>query len=831
MDRMGTLGTTFRHALRGLLRRPGLTLAAVTTLALGLGATAAIFTLLDRVVFSPLDVPEPERLVSIMNEVPCVGEGTRWNMATAQLVYYEEESRALDRVALTSESGANLQTPDGPIRVRTAMVSIDAMELLGARAVRGRILTAEDDQPGATRVAVLSHAFWERVLGGDPDVVGRTLPLDDQTIEVVGVLEPGVALPWHGAAAMTDLWLPLQVDPSGPFQNSHVYPGFARLAPDTDIATAQGELDQLNARLPDRFPEVYSRGFVDDCGFHALALPLVDEVVGDVDQALWLLFGAVGLVLLLAAANVANLVIVRLEARKGAMAVRMAMGAGAADLRTLLGLESALLTGAGAIGGLLLATWGVPVLAGLAPEGVPGLTRALPGPSAVLFTFAVAGVVAVGLTVVALSQLRPSTLAASVRGDTRTRTAGVGRQRLRRGLVVAQMALALTLVVGAGLLVRTVGALEAVDPGFNPDGVLTADLYPTPDGRWDDVERWVTWRAILERVQALPGVESAGFVTELPLSGGFGCTVQGFPDPDMGARLQARNLTTCAGQQVAAPGIFEALGVPVLEGRVFTMADLDSPETGAVVVSREYAERFWPGESALGKQVAPSGRNDGPFYTVVGVVGDIPRETLGGEVANAIYYPAVRIPESSGYFPMGLTLVVRTTSADPLSRLAAVRTAVAAVDPTMPVANAAALSTSVDRSMARVTFTALLLRIAAVVGLVLAAVGLYGVVSYVVARRTREIGTRIALGAVPRGMEWMVLRNTATLVVVGLAVGVALALGATRLMEGLLFGVEPADPVSLVGGAALLAVVAFAAAWIPARRAARVDPAAALREE
>lgn len=831
MSLIDRLVTTTRHAVRGLLQRPAATGVAVLTLSLGLGATAAIFTLLDRVVFSPLDLPDADRLVALRNDVPCVGEGTRWHLATAQLVYYGAESRTLDRVAITSESGANMLTPDGPVRVRTAVVSVDAMEMLGAEAAHGRLLDADDDRPGAPMVAVLSHGFWERALGADPSIVGRGLPLGDGTVEVVGVLKPGVSLPWNAGTDATDVWMPSQVDPAGPFQNSHVYPAFARLAPGAELAAAQAELDALGTRLPDRFPDTYSRGLVDDCGFRARATPLADDVVGDVDQALWLLFGSVGMLLLLAAANVANLVLVRLEARRGAMAVRMALGAGAADLRRLLGIESALLAGAGAIGGLLIAAWGVPALARLAPEGVPGLDGTLPGPSAVAFTFGVAALVAFGLTGVALTQLRASTLASAVRNDTRTRTSGLGPQRLRRGLVVAQMSLALALVVGAGLLVRTIGALESVDPGFDPEGVLTVDLYPTPNGRWDDVERWTTWRGILDRVRGLPGVEAAGLVTELPLSGGFGCTVQGFPDPGMNERLQARGLTTCAGQTVVAPGVFEALGIPLLEGRTLERSDLDAPERGSVVVSREYAERFWPGQPALGRRVAPSGRSDGPWYTVVGVVGDIPRETIGGEPANAIYYPAVRIPESSGYFPLGFTLVVRTNGVDPLARLAEVRGAVHAVDPTMPLADASALTSAVDRALARVTFTALLLRIAAAVGLLLAAVGLYGVVSYVVARRTREIGTRIALGAEPRGMEWMVLRGTAALVAAGLALGVGLALVGTRWMAGMLFGVRPADPLTLAIAALLLTGVAMAAAWLPARRAARVDPAVALRAE
>jgi predicted permease len=390
--------------------------------------------------------------------------------------------------------------------------------------------------------------------------------------------------------------------------------------------------------------------------------------------------------------------------------------------------------------------------------------------------------------------------------------------------------LALTLTVGAGLLVESIRRLQAVDSGFEPEGVLAAELFLTPGRYQSDGEMWGAYRAILEAVRALPGLTAAGMSQALPLSGGFGCWVQGFEDREVYTRLESGGLTTCAGLEPTSPGYFEAMGIPLLAGRTFEAADNDDPSRGVVVVSRAFADRFWPDEDPLGKGVAP-GRAEAPFYRVVGVVGDVKGSTLDGDDAVAIYYPMVLIPGSGGPRPSQTTLVVRTGVADPGSMLPSLQAAINQVDPTLPLVNARAMSAVVRESMGRLAFTTLLLQVAALCALLLAAVGLYGVVSVLVARRRRELGMRLALGAQPGQLERMVVRSSLVLGVAGVVAGVALALGLTRVMQGMLYGVSPTHPVTFAGGASLLLIVTLLASWIPARRAARVDPVEALRAE
>lgn len=818
--------TSLKLALRTLGRSPLFAVVSVATLAIGLGGAAAIHTLLDRVVLNPLDYPESDRLVRLTNEVPGVGAGTVWHLATAQVVFYQDRASSLDAIGAYRREGANLEGDDGPARASVAMVNEPILDLLGARAVLGRSITPDDDRPGAPTVAVLSHGFWERRFGGDPGIVGRTVPVNGSPVTVAGVFEPGVRLP-DGSAP--DLWMPLQIDPAGPFQNSHVFPAIGRLAEGASLDDARRELAALANELPERFPDVYSREFVERYGFRPVAASLADDVVGDLARNLWVLFGAVVLVLVIAAANVANLFLVRVEGRRREIAVRTALGAGRGALVRDVLAESMVVATAGGALALAVAWWGVPAIVRLSPDVLPAVASIRPDASTLVFTGALALGVALALALVPLSQLREARALSAIGEEARGSSAGRERQRLRGALVIAQVALALTLTVGAGLLLESVRRLQRVDPGFRPDGVVAADLFLTPGRYGSDAEMWGAYRAVLEAVRAVPGVTGAGMSVELPLSGGFGCTVQGFEDRTVYARLESRGLTTCAGQEPTSPGYFEAMGIPLIAGRTFENADNDDPERAAVIVSQAFAERFWPGEDPIGQGVAPSGRSEGPFYRVVGVVGDVKAATLDGEPAMAVYYPIVRQPGSGGWWPGQTTLAVRTDLPDPGTLLPALRQAVSRVDPTLPLANARTMSQMVRDSMGRLAFTTLLLQIAAGCALLLAAVGLYGVVSVLVARREREMGMRLALGAEPGQLVGMVVRGSMVLGLVGLGAGVVLALGLTRVMQGLLFGVSPTSPTAFGAAALLLLAVMWVASWVPARRAARVDPVEALR--
>ncbi len=823
-----------RYALRRLGRAPVFTGVSVLTLGLGIGATTAIFTLLDRVVLDPLPYPEAERLVRLKSPVPALGPAAEWESSSAQYFYYNRDATAFEGVAAYSRRAANVMVPSGPRRAHMAVVSEGALPLLGARPALGRLLDAEDDRPGAPPVAVLSHAFWTQEYGRDPDVLGRLLSLNGEPYEVVGVVDGGIELPHEPGMPSgmdTDIWVPMRLDPSGPFYNSHITPMIGRLAVGSALEGAQAEMDRLVQQLPELYPSAYSRGFIDNGGFHTRLYSLKDYIIGDLGQRLWILMGAVGLVLLIACANVVNLFLVRMEGRRRELAIRAALGAGRrAIIRPVL-TESLLLAVAGGILAVPVSLYAVRVMMSMAPATLPALADIRLDGAVLIFAFGLSLVVSLALTGLSAARHRQDLAASNLaEGGTRS-TAGRERQRIRAALVVSQVSLALVLIVGAGLLVESFRGLLRIDPGIDPEGALAMEIF-LPGAPYDDTgPMWGFYSQVLDRVRAIPGVTEAGMSDVLPFQGGFGCTVQAFEDQEVYAHLEEAELTTCAGQEPTTPGYFEAMGIPVLQGRTFTAADNDQPERGVVVVSRAFAQQFWPGEDPIGKGVAPSGRQEGPFYRVVGVVGDVYSSSLEEDPAVAIYYPIVRIPESAGWWPNYMNLVVKTGLSDPLSVYPAIRQAVRDVDPSIPVANPLEVRNLLAESMSRVTFTLVLLGVAAGIALVLAAIGLFGVVSYLVARRRNEIGLRIALGAQSLQVEGMVVVGSLKLVVVGLGLGLAIAYGVSRVLGSLLFGVEPTDPAAYLAAGVLVTSVALLASWIPARRAAGVDPLDALRAE
>jgi putative ABC transport system permease protein len=648
-----------------------------------------------------------------------------------------------------------------------------------------------------------------------------------------------VELPGFEVAELPDLWVPMRLDRSGPFWNSHVYPAMARLAPGATPSGAEAELERLTARLPESFPNAYNQSFFDRYGFRTRAVPLKQAVLGDMADNLWILFGAVGLVMLIASANVANLFVVRSESRSHELGIRTALGASRPAIARHLLLEGAVLALAGGVLGTLIGAWALPALASLAPAGMPRIHRAGIGLGTVGFMLALAFAVALLLTAWPLVSQSRRGVQASLGGSVRGASAGRERQAFRSALVIAQVALALTLVVGAGLLLRTLQSLRATELGFEPSGVLAADIYLSPQRYPDDAAVWSFYQVALGRIRALPGVAAAGFGEQIPVEGGFGCTVQGFEDEAVYQEIRDAGMTTCAGETAVTPGYLEALGIPILEGRGLEDGDNADPGRAAVVVSRAFAERFWPDREILGQGVAPGGRTIGPFYHTVGVAGDVPKRSTEAaaplsQTAVAIYYPMMfdpKVPGRWGWWPGVGTLVVKATEADRSDLFGSIRSVVSELDPEVPLANLRSMDQVVGRANARIAFVSVLLAIAAGVALTLAAVGLYGVIAFVVGRRTREIGMRLAIGAEPGQVLRMVVGRSLGLVSAGLVMGVLLALGSARVLRGLLVGVAPTDPLSYALAAGVLAAVALLAAWMPARRAARVDPVEALRVE
>jgi len=753
-------------------------------------------------------------------------------LSTAQYFYFRDHAKALDQVGIYQTDGVNVAVDGRPQRATVVVSNAGLLRLLGGRTVIGRLYGDSDDTPNAPSVVALSYGFWQREFGGARDVVGRTLLLNEQPFVIIGVLAPGVDLPQERGSPITqrtDVWYPMRLDPAGPFYNTHVYPAIARLAAGASAADATSDIGRLTPQLPEAFPQAYSAGFFSQYGFRTVAYPLQAYVLGDMSRNLWILFGAVGIVLVIACANVANLLLVRVESRRREIAIRAALGAGRRAIMRHAFAESLVLTVAAGALALLVSSAGVSALAALAPAGTPQIDHLDLNAGVLGFTLASVVVIAVGLAAFVAARSTPGGSGALSEGG-RSSTVGVERQRLRSALVVTQVALALVLLVASGLLIRSFDRLRRADPGVDPKGVMTVQLF-LPRQRYGDMRRvWQFTDAALARIRALPGVSAAGIAQNLPFSSAYGCTVQGFEDATVRERLHERHMTSCAGQAATTPGYLEALRIPLIAGRSFTDADNAGTAAGAAIVSRAFAERFWPGENPIGKGVA-SARGSAPFYHVVGVVGDVHAASLEDPPAIAIYYPVVPNTPQWNWYLDELFLVVRTGLASPESLLPAIRGAVAEVDPAIPLANAEEMQPIVDRSMTRLSFTMKLLGVAGAVALLLAAIGLYGTISYVVARRTSEIGVRIALGAQSPAVQRLVVGTSLRLTAAGLGVGVIAALILTRLLRTLLFGVGPTDLVAYAAASALLALVALAAAWAPARRATRVDPMIALRAE
>lgn len=826
-----------RVAVRSLSRAPGFTAVSVLTLAIGLGSMAAVYTLLDRIVLDPLPYPEADRLVRLENQVPGVGPDAVWALSTAQWVHFTDLASTLDAVALYRGEGANVVTPSGPERIRIVRVTSSIVDLLGASTVVGRALRASDDDPAATTVALLSHGFWRRAMGADPDVLGTTLSVHGNPVEIVGVLDPDVRIP-GSMLDQADVWIPLQIDRGDRFYNSHVFPAFGRLAPGATPEAVEAEAARLQGRLPERFPDAYGETFFERYGFRTVATPLRDDIVGEVKATLWVLFGGVLLVLLVACANVTNLFLVRVEGRRREMALRRVLGASRSALGRYVMVESLILALAGGTLAVLTGIWGIPALVRMAPEGLPRVESVALGWETTLITLAAS--VAVGLLVAVYPLVARTPGEAELASGGRGSSVGPRRQRIRGALVVGQMALAVTLLVGAGLLYDGLQALQSRDPGFDPDGVASVQLFADPTRYPDDVALWDLHRRLLEEVRALPGVVAAGMGEELPVRGLDGCTVQAFEDRTVYERMDDAGLTTCAAQIRVTPGYLEALGVPVEAGRGLQAADNDDPSRAAVVVSRAFADRFWPGEDPLGKGIGPSGRSVEPYYQVVGVAGDVARRSEEGvpplsQSAIAVYYPGVYTPASAGrwggWWPGAMELVVRTEGVDATSVLPAIRRVVSGIDPEIPLAEAGPLTDALDEAMAGASFLSYLMIVSALAALLLAAVGLYGVVSWVVSQRTREIGMRLAIGAAPTEVVRSVVGRTMRLAVLGLVVGLPLAVLTSRVGRSVLVGVEPTAPAAYVAAAGVVAMVSALAAWVPARRAARIDPAESLRAE
>ena len=827
-----------RQEAQSLARTPGFTATAVLTLGVGLGAATATYTMIKDIVLDPLGYPDAERLVILRSEVPGAGTDAEWQGSFPQYFQFRDKARTLAGVGIYGTVGMNVNAPGGVERTFVTLASASVPAMVGARAVLGRTLQAADNEPGAPNVAVLSHGYWQRRFGGDPNVVGATLPMDtslyaelfglaDAGHEIIGVLEPGAALPGSahgGEGERPDVWLAMRLDPAA--RGPHAWNLLAKLAPNVSLGQAQVELDGLTRGLIESYPDAYSEALFEKYGFRTRAHDLKSFVVGPMIRNLWLIHGCVVLLLLVAVVNVAGLFLVRAEVRRHEMDVRIALGARRVAILRHFAAQSVLVALAAGLVGLVVGFWMVEWATLASPWRIPRMDEVAFDGSAFAFVLSLSLLVAFAL----------ATFCAWRVGDARNTDAGRGirgsgrqSQRLRAGMTVGQVAMSLVLIFAAALVIASFRNLRGTDTGIKAEGAATIKTF---HGERDMSNWWPFVKQVIRRIEALPGVNVVGAATAVPFSRftGHGCAHQGFDEPAVHQRVEATGLTYCAAQAVATPGYFQAVGIPMIRGRGFTPADLDDPADGVVVVSRTFAERFWPGENPLGKRVSPYGGSVF-WYRVIGVAGDVYRGSIEETPQNLIYYPLAPMPGDAGWYFGGIDFVVRTGVGSPASVVPRVRDLIGEIDPTVAVGEAWALSELVDRSMERTSFTLALVLAAACIALGLAVVGLYGLVAYLIARRSGEIGLRVALGARPDQIRRMVVAGSMKLVAAGLLVGLACCIAASAALRGLVFGIAPTDPRVYAVAALLVTAATLAASWLATRRATRITPMDALRTE
>ena len=816
-----------RYAIRSFLAAPGFALAAIASIAMGVGANTAIFSVASALLLEPLPYRDPERLVILWNRSPGLGIAEDW-FSTAQYFDIRDGHHGFEQLAIAIGANANLTGDGEPERIGVIRVSSSLLPMLGARAEAGRLFGPEHDRPGVAGTAVLSHGTWMRRYGGAPSAIGRTLTLNGQPYQIIGVLPetfsiPREVMPTLGNAETSEILLPLPLAAdAGRIRNREDYNLLGRLKPGVTIAQAQLEMNAITARLRQDHPDVYPPAG----GLTFSIVPLQEQVVGRVRRSLIVLIAAVGCVLMIACANVASLLVTRSLARQREIAVRSALGARPIRIVRQLLTESVALALAGGAVGLWLGWWSLAGIRALGAGSVPRLHEIAIDGRVLLFTLAVS--VLSGVVFGLAPALRTgridvtTTLKDAGRGSTPAGTIWGNGYQVRRLLVVGELAVSVMLLIGSGLLIRSFVRLQQVEPGFSPSGVLTLELalsgrkYAEPDAALE------AYRQLWERLRHVPGVVAAGGISALPLSGVMAwgpITVEG-RSAAVDKGFVNVDIRTVGGNY------FDALRIPLIRGRLFTEADTRTTPR-AIVIDEQMAAQLWPGQDPIGKRVRTGGMDatpDAPWMTVVGVVGRVKQEGLDTEPRMAMHWAHSQVPTRT------MTIAVRTAIA-PESAAGDVRAAIRAIDPDLPIYNVQTMAARVGKSLASRRFSMLLLTLFASLALGLSSIGTYGVIAGLVSQRTRELGIRMALGATPREARGLVVREGLTLVLVGLAIGLTGAFLLSRSLRGLLFGVPPADPLTFAAIAIILGATGVLASYLPARRAARIDLVEALRAD
>jgi predicted permease len=812
-----------RYAIRGFVQNRGFAAAALLSLAIGIGANTAIFSVTDALLLHPLPYQDADRLTILWNRSPGLNISEDW-FSTAQYFDIKKGHSGFEQLAIAFGGNINLTGGGEPERIGYIRVSSHLLPMLGESAAFGRIFIPEEDAPGRPATVVLSHGIWARRFGSDPKIIGSTITLNGLPIQVVGIMRrsfslPREVLPTLYGAEQADVLLPLPLLPTAPqIPTREDYNIMGKLKPGVTLRQAQAEMDAITARLRGEFPELYPP----NGGLTFSIVPLLEQVVGDVRRPLYILLGAVGCVLLVACANIANLLLARAVARKKEIAVRAAFGAGRARIVRQMLTESVVLALGGGVLGVLLAAWSVDWIHVLGPKSVPRIQDIGIDGRVLAFTLLISLVTGILFGLIpALRVARidlSSTLNEAGRGAT---GAGVlwGRgHNVRRLLVVSELALSVVLLIGAGLLIRSFANLQHVRPGFNPRNLLSFEL--TLSGRkYSDVEATLaTYRRLWERLEHLPGAASAGGISALPLTRTFAWT----PITIEGRTPLAGEKFINADERIVGGNYFQAMEIPLLKGRLFQEQDT-AANPKVAIIDENMAQQYWPNQNPVGRRFHRV-QSDVPWYTIVGVVGQVKHDTLDSDPRIAFYLPHTQYPTRA------MTVVMRCRP-DPGPFSAAVKQAVRDLDAELPLYNLRTMEQFVDESLARRRFSMLLLGIFAGLALALSAIGVYGVMAYLVSQGTREIGIRIALGASRRGILGFIVRQGMVLAAAGVAIGLAAAYVLTRFMSSLLFGITATDAPTFSMIPLLLILVALAASYIPARRAARVDPMVSLRCE
>ena len=819
------VGQDLRYAMRTLRRRPGFTAVAVITLALGIGATTALFGVVKAVLMAPLPYRDPASVAVLWSA--WTGFDQTW-LSYDEYEAWDSEIPAIDNVGLYSGSSMVFSGEGEPERVRAALVTEDLFQVLGVEPAIGRGFTREEDQPGGPPVVVLSHGLWQRRFGGDAAIVGRDVQVNGSSATVVGVMPEGFKLPLDfGGDGPTEAWGPLATDaPSegavpgpafSPGGGSHGFYGVARLVPGATAADVNRQLDAHVAGL------VRDNILPKEQQFRAFAVPVQEQVTGRIRPALLVVFGAVGIVMLIACANVAGLLLVRGEARRRELAVRVALGASTRRLTRQLLTESVVLAAFGGVLGVALAALAVRAVRVAAPADLPRFAETRLDPAVLLFALGAAVVAAILAGLLPALQATRVAPAGELKEGGRGATAGASRLRWRQALVATEIALAVVLVTGAGLMIRSVANLFAIDAGLDPKNVLTMRLSTPSTYYPDSLKVEAFHEELARRVSTLPGVEAVGTVRILPLAteaGDWGLAVEGYqPPPNQG---------TPGDWQVVTPGYFEAMGLQLVSGRFFDARDrMDAPL--AMIVNRRFVEQYLAGRDAIGRQVRIGGSAPDLRYSIVGVVENVHHNGLTTEVKPQFYATVGQFARAPGNTTRGTNLIVKT-KVDPMSLAQPVRAVIRDIDPRLPVSDIRTMEQIVAGSIAEPRFAMGLLGLFGALALVLSAIGIFGIVAQVVAARSHEFGIRVALGATPRDLVLMSLRTGVAQTVTGLVVGIGAALALARVLAGLLHGVEPTDLPTLAMVVLVTGAVAILASLGPARRAARTDPVSVLHE-